>query len=250
MKRYGRAGKVVLPATIVLSVALAFCATSCGGASREESVGYEGPRYPPGTDEEMLVRTTGSGLGSLAEGAEGSKASAEGGDRTTATAPGATAELSGVRFTVVEATRPDSNAVVVTSGQREVPGDYLEIELLAENGSGDIADLGEFSFRLRGPHVKADAYEAYYGDDPRFGKYVSEDTISGVLLDYATLRPAACKLKAGEVLDGVFLFFDLNPRSTARNQEMDKDNVKLVIRKLRGEDAGEEVEISLSGYPD
>jgi hypothetical protein len=83
-----------------------------------------------------------------------------------------------------------------------------------------------------------------------YGKYVSENLISATLLDYTNLQPAAYKLKIGESVDGVFLFFDLNPKNTARNTAVVKEGTNLVIRKQRGDDSGEEVEISLAGYPD
>ena len=58
------------------------------------------------------------------------------------------------------------------------------------------------------------------------------------------------KLKIGESVDKVFVFFDLNPKNTARNTGVTKEGTNLVIHKSRGDDAGDEVEISLAGYPD
>ncbi|MFZ2101037.1 MAG: hypothetical protein WAU86_10780, partial [Oricola sp.] len=171
-------------------------------------------------------------------------------ETSTATSPGAALDLAGARFTVVEATRQKSNADAITSGQREVEGDYLEIELLVENVGDDLVDLSEFSFRIWSEGIAADEYEDYYHANGAFGKYVSENMISAVLLDYATLQPAAYTLKMGETVDGVFVFYDLNPKNTARNQGATKEGMNLVIHKERGDDAGEEVEINLAGYPD
>jgi hypothetical protein len=164
--------------------------------------------------------------------------------------PGATADLAGARFTVVAATRPDSNADVLSSSQREVPGDYLEIELTVEGVGDDIVDLSEYSFRIWNPGIPGDQYEDYYGKNAVYGKYISENMISAVLMDYATLQPSPYKLKIGEIVDGLFLFYDLNPKSTARNAGVTKEGTNLIIHKTSGDDAGDEVEINLSGYED
>jgi hypothetical protein len=57
-------------------------------------------------------------------------------------------------------------------------------------------------------------------------------------------------LKIGEAVDGVFLFYDLNPKNTARNEGVTKEGTNLVVHKVQGEDSGDEIEIDLSGYPD
>ncbi|NPV59717.1 MAG: hypothetical protein HPY75_08640 [Actinobacteria bacterium] len=233
---------------------LVLLAASCGKAGEQVSPARDEQKYPPGTTGEMLAETTGSGsLAPLAGGGDGGEDPEKETDATADEAvegPGASVELAGVRFTVVEARRRDSNDTVLSAGQPEVPGDYLEVEILAENVSDGVVDLSEFSFRLWSPGIDAGSYEGYYGADPRFGRYVSDNMVSLVLLDYATLQPASRKLKAGEPLEGAFLFCDLNPSSVARNQGVAKDNTNLVVRKLRGDGAGEEAEINLAGYPD
>lgn len=246
-------GKRIFAVAILTAAAVAAMAmASCGGAASEPSrPAGDAVKLPPGTTPEMLTETTGSGDLAL-EGGEGAAGEEKAGETSTphAPSPGASAELGGARVTVVAATRPGSNAVVVTGSQREVAGDYLEIELRVENVGDDLVDLSEFSFRLWSPGIAADQYEDYYGANGPFGAYVSENMISAVLLDYATLQPASYKLKMGESLDGVFLFYDLNPKSAARNRGVTKEGTNLVVRKTRGEDAGEEVEINLAGYAD
>ncbi len=239
-----RDGKAPLLVAAALALACALLLASCGGEAVQEQPTGDEPKYPPGTTDEMLVEVTGSGDATPLAGEKGEDGAG------TAPGPGASVDLAGVRFTVVEARRKDSNAVVLAAGQPEVPGDYLEIEILAENVSDGVIDLSEFSFRLWSPGIKADSYQEYYGNDPRFGKYVSENMVSMVLLDYATLQPASRKLKAGEALEGAFVFCDLNPCSVMRNQGVDKASTNLVVHKLRGEDAGEEAEINLAAYPD
>jgi hypothetical protein len=160
------------------------------------------------------------------------------------------ADLAGSRFTVVNALRNDSNKKVISSDQREILGDYLEVELTVENIGDDLVDLSQYSFRLESPGIEADTYNDYYGSVSPFGSYVSEHTIAAVLLDYADLKPVAYKLRIKEKLESVFLFFDLNPLDTQKNESVTKDNTKLIIRKVLGSDSGEEVEISLAGYPD
>ncbi len=239
-------------ASIALGM-IALLVISCGGSTETAKPGEDSQKYPPGTTEEMLTETTGGGPAVDRGGENGEKEAAEEeetGTATDAVSPGAVVEVAGARFTVVEATRPDSNADILTSGQREVAGDYLEIELLVENVGDDFLDLSEFSFRIWSPGIHADDYREYYGPDSLFGKYVSENMISAVLLDYATLQPVTYKLKVGESLDNVFLFYDLNPKSIYRNEEVTKEGTNLVIHKSRGEDAGEEAEIDLAGYPD
>ncbi len=253
----GRTGgrPAFLLAVVICMGVLASMAASCGGERQPAQAEGDAQKYPPGTSEEMLTQTTGSG--DLALEGEEAKADEQAGKEEdsqrgsgSGTTPVASVELAGARFTVVEATRQNSNADVITSGQREVPGDYYEIELMIENVGDDLVDLSDYSFRIWSEGIDADQHEEYYGMNGTFGKYETENMISGVLLDYTTLQPAAYVLKIGEAADGVFLFYDLNPKRTARNEAVSKEGTNLVIRKTRGEDAGEEAEINLSGYPD
>jgi flagellar basal body-associated protein FliL len=243
---------VLMIATVACLSILALLAASCGNKTESTQKPADEQKYPPGTSEEMLTETTGSGGLSLESEGEKPKAEEEKekSEGSTATIDTAAVDLAGARFTVIEATRQDSNADVLTSGQREVPGDYYEIELLIENVGDDIVDLSEYSFRIWSEGIDADLYEDYYGRDGTLGKYVSENMISATLLDYTTLQPAAYKLKMGESVDGVFLFFDLNPKNVARNEGVTKEGTNLVFYKARGDDSGEEVEINLAAYPD
>lgn len=242
---------------VTACIALGMCAMlviSCGSSPEPAQPGGDYQKYPPGTTEEMLTETTGGGelsVGNEGEDREEEKAAEEESEAETDKAsPAGAVDVAGARFTVVEATRPDSNADVLAGGQREVAGDYLEIELLVENVGDDFVDLSEFSFRIWSPGIQADDYREYYGPDSLYGKYVSENMISAVLLDYTTLQPVAYKLKVGESLDSVFLFYDLNPKSIYRNDEVTKEGTNLVFHKSRGEDAGDEAEINLAAYPD
>jgi len=237
---------IMVVAAVFFTAAFALLAASCGGDAQPAQPAGEGQKYPPGTSEDMLTQTTGSG--DLALEGEEEKAADKEGEQQDTVSPGSSAELGGARFTVVEATRQDSNADVLTSGQREVAGDYYEIELSVENAGDDLVDLSEYSFRMWSEGIAADQYEEYYGMNGALGKYVSENMISAVLLDYTTLQPAAYTLKIGETVDGMFLFYDLNPKRTARNDAVTAEGTNLIIHKLRGSAAGEEVEINLSGY--
>ena len=253
----------ILALLLVLSIGL----VSCGGNDEDAAGTSEGgPRLPPGMTEEELeegksAEDSASEDGGInlsigedeGEEEEGEEEQQESQEPDTSSA-GSSADLAGARFTVIDAPRNDSNKKVLTSGQREVAGDYLEVELAIENVGDGLVDLTQYSFRLESPGIDADDYYDYYGEVGIFGKYVSKHVISAVLLDYADLSPVACKLKIGEALEDVFLFFDLNPLSTAKNEGFTKDNANndtsFIIRKVRGSDASEEVKINLAGYPD
>ncbi len=251
MKKKHTRERVLVAAVTVSLLMTAMLAVSCGVESQPEQEGGTARKYPPGTSEEMLSETTGSG-GLALEGGNAEPAAEEGESEAESipVAGAAAVELAGARFTVVEAARQDSNADVITSGQREVPGDYYEIELLVENVGDDIVDLSEYSFRIWSEGISAGDYEDYYGMTGVFGDYVSENMISATLLDYTTLQPAAYKLKAGETVEGVFLFFDLSPKRAARNEGVTGVGTNLVFHKSRGDDSGEDIEINLAAYPD
>jgi hypothetical protein len=139
---------------------------------------------------------------------------------------------------------------VISSSGREVKGDYLEVEFTIQNVGTDLIDLSQYSFRLESPGIAASTYYDYYGDTGTYGKYVSAHKISATLIDYSALQAVAYKVKAGELVDKVFCFFDLNPENVARNAGVTKDNTILIVRKVSGSDYGDEVEIPLTGYPD
>jgi len=231
-------------------LALLMGLVSCGGSgtSTEEAQAEEtdeGTPLPPGITSEDLEGLNLEDTASDDSGTEGT---------TQEQDPRYTADLAGARFTIVEVTRNDSNSKVIASSAREVLGDYLEVELRVENIGDELVDFSQYSFRLESPSIQADDYRSYYGDVSAFGKYVDEHVISAVLLDYADLTPVLYKLKKKEVLEGVFLFYDLNPQSAELNEGFSADvaggTAFLVIRKVRGDDSGEEVEISLTGLVD
>lgn len=255
MKRAdGVRGSLLLLTAVALLSLLVVAAASCGSgggtvAETPRDGMDEGTRLPPGITSEDLegLDLEGSQPGSGEDDAGGAA------DANTAD-PGHTASLAGASFTVIDVTRNDSNQKVIEASQREVMGDYLEIELAVENVGDELVDFSQYSFRLESPGIAADEYRSYYGDTGYLGKYVSEHVISAVLLDYADLTPVLYKLKKKEVLEGVFLFFDLNPQSTEENADFSADIAKgeawLVIHKVRGSDSGEEVKIGLTGFAD
>ncbi len=257
MEKYSKQGRAVagalLPALLALLLLSPAVLASCGGGGvtvQEEQ--EDGVVLPPGMMEEELkgldLGDLDSGLGEPASGGEVD----EGGEsaETDASKPSPSDVLAGARITVVDVTRNDSNKKVIAPNQREVAGDYLEVELTLENIGDELVDLSQYSFRLESPALEAEDYRSYYGEAGTFGRYVDEHVISAVLLDYADLSPVLYKLKVGEKLEGVFLFFDLNPLSTARNEgfKPGAGDTRLLIHKLRGSDSGEEVEISLAGF--
>jgi len=247
MKKGGRIRNIaILVAVIAVMSILVLSLASCGGSDEDSSrPAGEDIKLPPGISEESLEETTGSG--SLALQGEEEAAEEQEETPTTSATTGISADLEGARFTVVAATRPESNEDVTSSGQRVVEGDYLEVELAIENIGDELADLSDYSFRLWSPGIDANQYEDYYGRDGTYGKYISDNIVSATLLDYVTLQPVGYKLKKGEIVDGVFLFFDLNPQSTARNEGVTKDSTNLIVHDTS---SGEEVEINLAAFPD
>jgi len=237
---------------LVLLLPVALLA-SCGGAKVEEQSKKSGSvKTPPGVTESQ------AGESSMPKSSTNSSTPAEMGDQSQSTTsaqtqvktPSVSADLVGGRFTLVNATRPDTNKSVISSSGREVKGDYLEAEFTIQDVGTDLIDLSAYSFRLESPGIAADTYADYYGETGTYGKYVSENEISATLMDYANLQAVIYKVKVGELVDKVFVFFDLNPENVARNPNVTKDNTSLVIRKVSGTDYGDEVTIPLTGYPD
>jgi hypothetical protein len=250
--RYRRVG-----AWLCVLAALALSATvlaSCGGTGSTGNSSSTTTKIPPGASEqtETTESTTPTSSQAGTSGTAGTASESE--SETTQTAaqtPNNSADLVGGRFTVVSATRPDSNKSVVSSGGREVKGDYLEVEFtILDASASDLVDLSEYSFRLTSPGIAADTYADYYGETGTYGAYVDDDEISAALLDYSSLQAVSYLLKAGEEVDKVFVFFDLNPENVARNTAVTKDNTTLIIHKVSGTDYGDEVTIPLAGYPD
>ena len=249
IEKGGRARKTgMLIAVITLLLILAISIVSCGGKKKSTAGKSEaGLKLPQGmTDKELKAAKNAKDLKSNEAKSESSATQQSAVSRP----PANSADLSGARFTVVSALRNASNKKVLLSGQREVTGDYLEVELAIENIGDELVDLTQYSFRLESPGIAADTYSDYYGNVGALGKYISEHTISAILLDYSNLKPVDYKLKIAEKLESVFVFFDLNPLNTATNEGVTKDNSKLIIRKVTGNDYGEDVEIGLAGYPD
>ena len=244
---------------LALAAAVALSAASCGGASSTSRSAGDTTKLPPG------ATATGQASGSAAvaetQPAAEAGSSGEGGSSTTdsgSTGSGSsnassagtgaltkTVYLSGADFTVLSVSREDSNATVAGANAREVAGDFLYLELSITNVGDELVDLSDFSFRLWNPAIDAELYEDYYGSTGTFGAYVSDNMISASLLDLATLQAVSYKLRIGETAEDIFLFFDLNPLSTAKNEGVTMDGTNLVIYDT---ESGEKAEINLSGY--
>jgi hypothetical protein len=216
-------------------------------------------KLPPGVTEDETATQSSAAQGTQAQSTAATTSQSTAASQTqsstpaqtTQSTPSAAADLYGARFTVVSATRPDTNKSVISSGAREVKGDYFNIELKVQNIATDhLVDLSEYSFRLRSAGIDADAYSDYYGENGTYGAYVSTNVISAILQDLTNLQAVTTRLKVGETLEDVFLFFDLNPQNVARNPGVTKDNTVLQIRKISGTDYGDYAEIPLTGYPD
>jgi hypothetical protein len=257
-RRTAVVGFCIAIALTTTAVSLASCGRT-GTAGK--SSGSTTTKLPPGAGESQTSQsstatsssTSSTAIASTQSTASGTETGTSTTTQTTQTqkTPSASADLYGARFTVVNATRPDTNKSVISSSGREVKGDYLEVELTVQNVATDhLADLSEYSFRLESPGITASTYYDYYGDTGTYGKYVDENEISATLLDYSSLSPVSYLVKVGESVDKVFVFFDLNPENVARNPGVTKDNTSLIIRKVSGTDYGTQVSIPLTGYPD
>jgi hypothetical protein len=242
-----RISRISLVSCIVVALALAgWSLTGCGSTTKK-SGSTSTSKLPPGATATEAQSTTATEAQSTAATAAQSTTATQ----TTASAPSAAADLAGAHFTVVSATRPNTNKSVISSSQREVPGDYLQVELTIQNtGAYGLIDLSQYSFRLQSPGIAADTYSDYYGTTGTYGAYVSTNEISATLMDFANLQPVTYKVKVGETVDKVFVFFDLNPETNAKNAGVTKDNTQLIIRKVSGTDYGTQVAIPLTGYPD
>ncbi len=261
-KENSRARKAVtgLVAT-VLAAAIALAATSCGSGAKSTSSTQSSAKLPPGatdpgtsgaasssassgkgagTDSTSTATTGGTASGSASTTPASDSTGSQNSSGTTKTA-----YLSGANFTVVSVAREDSNSTVAGGNVRELAGDFLYVELTVTNVSDDLVDLSDFSFRLWNPAIDADLYEEYYGSDGTYGGYVSANMISAALLDLETLQSVSYKLRIGETAEDVFLFFDLNPLSTAKNEGVTLDGTNLVIYDT---ETGNKTEINLSGF--
>jgi hypothetical protein len=246
----GRFKRAWLLCCVLVALGLAAVgAASCGSSATSKSATGNSVKTPPGVSQTQAASTTPASATSptASSGTTPSTSDAQSQTKTPANA----ADLVGGRFTVVNATRPDTNKSAISSSQREVKGDYLEVEFTIQNVSTDhLVDLSEYSFRLQSPGIAASTYEDYYGTVGTYGAYVSDHVISASLLSYSDLAPVTYQVKVGELVDKVFCFFDLNPENVARNPNVTKDNTNLIIRKVSGTDYGDQVSIPLAGYPD
>jgi hypothetical protein len=255
MSKGNKARKFIAIACVIAALALtAFFAASCGSSSTaKKSTGNTTTKLPPGvtaaTEGESSSATSSSTSSSSTQSTPAATAPAPA--AATSSNPSATADLAGTRYTIVHATRPNTNKSVISSSGREVPGDYLEVELTAFNtGAAGLVDLSQYSFRFLSPGIAASNYADYYGTVGTYGAYVAEHEISASLLSYSDLQPAAYKVKVGENITKVFVFFDLNPLTDAPNAGVTKDNSQFIVYKTSGTDSGTQVAISLAGYPD
>ena len=247
--------RTTLVLCIVLSlVAVTILAASCGGTTTsKKSTSSSTAKLPPGVSSSQATSQAQQSTTATTTPTSTTPTTSSSTSTTTpaASTPSANAELVGARFTVVSATRPNTNQSVISSSARAVPGDYLEVELsIFNDGTEGLVDLSQYSFRLLSPGIAADTYSAYYGTNGTYGAYVDTNEISGTLLDFADLQPVAYKVKVWETIDKVFLFFDLNPLTNAPNAGVTKANTQFIIYKNSGTDYGTQVAIPLAGYPD
>jgi len=261
--------RVLILLPVLLSLALTVVA--CGAGNAQDAGKESSAKLPPGMTEEEAGAGNSSSLATAAGATSGDGApyyttsgnttgdGSSNGDSvpeenavsaaTTSNAKSVTLSGSGFSadFTVAAAKRQDNNSLVSSSGQREVGGDFLEVELVIKNSGDSLLDLSRFSFRLWNPYIAASAYDDYYGNVTTYGGYVSTNIISASLLDYATLQQVAETLRIGEEVSDVFLFFDLNPLSVSKNEGFTKEGCNLVIYDT---ETGEKVEINLAGFAD
>ncbi len=244
MKKQPSSGKLLYAAALVLLLTLGTLAVaSCGGTSKSSSSSSQ-DKLPPGATQESTQQTT---TDNTKAAADNSSANSQVTASTTASASKLIpVEVAGGYFEVVKVTRRENNKQIVSGNTRQVSGDYLEIELQVTNTSDALLDLSEFSFRLESPGIDASVYSDYYGATGTYGAEVSTTIISATLLDYSNLQQASYTMKSGEVVDSVFLFFDLNPVSTAKNAAVTLDNSDLIIKKVSGTSYGDKAYINLA----
>lgn len=232
----------------LLAAVVALTAVSCGESAEETRNEEYSVKLPPGATEGTITETPNSEGAIEAQEVDQERGEEQAQEEKTdsnAAGTGVAAYFDGIYISVLSATRQDSNATVLTSGEREVAGDYLEIELAMENVGDELVDLSDYSFRFWNPAIDAGQYYEYYGNDGTYGKYVSENIISATLLEYATLQPINLKLKIGEPISDVFFFLDLNPRNTAANEGFLMEYANLIIHN---DNTGEEVQVNLAAF--
>jgi hypothetical protein len=217
----------------------ALAAVSCGGEGQGTGSGTAA-KLPPGTSAESLNQTSTSAVSS-----EGSSTASQAKSKTAATSYRAGATLEKVNFTLTKVTRAGNNSAVVSGSQRELAGDFLQIDLAINNASGGLVDLGNFSYRLYSPAIDASSHEEYYGSNSAYGGYVKKNTISAALLSASSLQKVSYVLRDGETVEDIFLFYDLNPLSVDANQAFSLEEAELIIYDTA---AGQSASISLAGF--
>ena len=252
-RRFVARGIILLP-LLFLIAGFSLTAISCGSGSQTEQAASSTTKMPPGATGETLEDTSAGAEVTEAQATTQEEEEDEDTDSTTTNSNTATSTdlvktvyLAGANVAVVSASREDSNEAALTSGTREVSGDFLQVEMSITNVDDELVDLSRYSFRLWNAAIDADLYEDFYGSDGTYGSYISENVISAALLDYETLQTVSLKLRVGETDDNGFLFFDLNPQSTARNEGVTMSGTNLIIYDT---ETGDQVEINLDGYAD
>lgn len=235
-------GRIAVLPFLVLLAAVALMAASCGSGNSSSESSASTTKLPPGADSSSSSDTTSTTTTQTDQTTSTTQSSTSSSNTTEKTV-----SLDGVNFTVSKAARADSNEVALTLGARELQGDFLEIELAIDNASGEMVDLADYSFRLYNAALVASQYDDYYGDTGTYGKYVSSHVISASLLNYSSLSTVSYTLRIGEKLEDVFLFFDLNPQSTVKNEAIGKAATNLIIYNT---DSGDKVEVSLADFAD
>lgn len=247
----GLARRVFESAIVSAAVLMVLAAASCGNGKASETDAATSSKLPPAMvgSEEASSLSSSAGEATPGDGAATSPESAASTQSSSSTTAYAskTVTLSGVEFNVLAAKRQSNNKLVTSAGQRQVEGDFLEVELSIRNSSDSLVDLSRFSFRLWNPYIQASAYDDYYGSTTAYGGYVSTNIISAALLDYSTLQQVSCTLRIGEELGDVFLFFDLNPLSVLKNEGFTKEGSNLILYDT---ETGHKVEVNLAGLQD
>ncbi len=242
--------KALFIAAVILLLALGTVAVaSCGGTAGSKSDNSQ-EKLPPGATQESVAQQTTTAENTAATEDSTSDTPAQNSGTTAATTASTSklvpVEVAGGYFEVVKVTRRENNKSVVSGNTRQVSGDYFEIELQITNTSDTLLDLSQFSFRLESPGIDAAVYADYYGSSGAYGAEISTNVISATLLDYSSLQQASYTMKSGEIVDSVFLFFDLNPVSTAKNAAVMLDNSDLFVKKVSGTSYGDKAYVNLA----
>lgn len=246
----GKSALLVITFILLATISLA---ASCGNSAAENKAQSSGTKLPPGVSDQPQGDNSTNGTsdqsttGGQSTQGTNSNSSSSGTSSPATSGTSKAVSLEGVTFTFTAAYRDSSNKVVTTGSQRQINGDYLRVELSIENDGSALVPLSDFSFRLWSPAIDAGQYYDYYGSNGTYGQEISQNMISATLLDYSTLQAVTYKLKIGEKVEQLFLFFDLNPQHATQNAAFTKDGSNLVIYDTS---TGTKAEVNLAGYPD